>query len=83
MTLALAILVLLVLAALYGTLRGPTMADRLIAGTLAASLLTFVLAVAGVLMGSDLYFDAALVAALISFASTAIVAKFLAEGRVL
>jgi multisubunit Na+/H+ antiporter MnhF subunit len=46
-------------------------------------ILTFVLAVAGIYGESDLAFDAALVAALISFSATVITAKFLGRERVL
>ncbi len=64
-------------------LAGPTMADRLIAAGMATHIFTFVLAVAGAYGESDLLFDAALVAALISFSATVITAKFLGREKVL
>jgi multicomponent Na+:H+ antiporter subunit F len=80
---ALGILVLLTLLATVRVVTGPTLPDRLVAGDLTIALLTFVLAVAAALGGSEFYLDAALAAALLAFTSTVVLAKFIAEGRVL
>jgi multicomponent Na+:H+ antiporter subunit F len=80
---ALGILVILTLLATVRVVTGPTLPDRLVAGDLAIALLTFVLAVAAALGGSEFYLDAALTAALLAFTSTVVLAKFIAEGRVL
>lgn len=80
---ALGILVMLTLLATVRVVTGPTLPDRLVAGDLAIALLTFVLAVAAALGGSEFYLDAALAAALLAFTSTVVLAKFIAEGRVL
>lgn len=85
-SLLLTVLIILSLAevcALIKVLRGPSMPDRMIAGNIAVTILTFVLAVTGALEGSDLYYDAALVAALLSFSGTIILAKFVSTGRVM
>ena len=81
--LALVILVLLALASTWRIVTGPSLPDRLLAGDLTIALLTFILAVAAVLGGSEYYLDAALVAALLAFTSTIILAKFIASGRVM
>jgi multicomponent Na+:H+ antiporter subunit F len=80
---ALGILVLLTLLATVRVVTGPTLPDRLVAGDLTIALLTFVLAVSAALGGSEFYLDAALAAALLAFTSTVVLAKFIAEGRVL
>jgi multicomponent Na+:H+ antiporter subunit F len=80
---ALGILVLLTLLATVRVVTGPTLPDRLVAGDLTIALLTFVLAVAAALGGSEFYLDAALAAALLAFTSTVVLAKFIAQGRVL
>lgn len=77
------ILVLLTLAATWRVLTGPSLPDRLLAGDLSIALLTFILAIAAVQGGSEFYLDAALVAALLAFTSTIILAKFVARGRVM
>ncbi len=70
-------------AIIFKLVRGPTMADRLVSGNMAVSILTFVLALAGTAKGSELYHDAALVAALLSFSSAIIIAKYITTGRVM
>lgn len=82
LTLALAILSVLSLLAAWRVLTGATLPDRLVAGDLTIALLTFVLAVAAVLGGSEFYLDAALVAALLAFTSTIALAKFVYAGKV-
>lgn len=79
---ALPILGLLALATTWRVISGPTMPDRLLAGDLTISLLTFVMAVAAVLGGSEVYLDMALVAALLAFTGTIVLAKFISTGRV-
>jgi multicomponent Na+:H+ antiporter subunit F len=80
---ALVILVFLALASTWRVLTGPSLPDRLLAGDLTIALLTFILAVAAVQGGSEFYLDAALVAALLAFTSTIILAKFIASGKVM
>ncbi len=74
-------LVLLALATTWRVIAGPTLPDRLLAGDLTIAILTFILAVAAVLGGSEFYLDAALVAALLAFSSTVVLAKFIDTGR--
>lgn len=87
MIIALAIALSILLAAeipvLIMVVRGPTMPDRLAAASTGLNLLTFILAVSGAIQGSEFYYDAALAAALLSFSSVIILAKFIATRRVL
>ena len=82
LNLALLILILLTFATAGRVLAGPTLPDRLLAGDLTIALMTFILAVAAVRGGSEFYLDAALVAALLAFTSTIVLAKFVAKGQV-
>ena len=82
LNLALLILILLTFATAWRVLAGPTLPDRLLAGDLTIALMTFILAVAAVRGGSEFYLDAALVAALLAFTSTIVLAKFVAKGQV-
>ncbi len=79
----LGILILCVLATSVKVVLGPGMPDRLIAGSMSTHILTFILAIAGVYGNSDLLFDAALVAALVSFSATVVMAKYLVRKKVL
>jgi multicomponent K+:H+ antiporter subunit F len=64
-------------------LRGPRAQDRVLAlDTLYVNAMLLVLAF-GVRHGSSLYFEAALVIALLGFVSTAALAKFLLRGEVI
>lgn len=80
---ALVILVVLALAASWRIASAPSLPDRLLAGDLTIAILTFILAVSAVLEGSELYLDAALVAAFLAFTSTIVLAKFIARGSVM
>lgn len=77
------LLALAMACASYRVLRGPRAQDRVLAlDTLYVNasilLLTF-----GIRTGSNLYFDAALIIALLGFVSTAAAAKFLMRGEVI
>lgn len=82
LNLALLILVGLALLTTWRVVSAPTLPDRLVASDLTIALLTFILAVSAALGGSSYYLDAALVAALLAFTSTVVLAKFIALGRV-
>jgi multicomponent K+:H+ antiporter subunit F len=74
---------LALLGATYRVLRGPRAQDRVVGlDTLYVNgmllLLTF-----GIRSGTDIYFEAALVIALLGFVSTAALAKFLMRGEVI
>lgn len=56
--------------------------DRLLAGDLTVSILTFILGGAAALFGSEVYLDAALVAGLLAFVATVALARFIGEGEV-
>ncbi|HEY9898568.1 MAG TPA: monovalent cation/H+ antiporter complex subunit F [Pantanalinema sp.] len=79
---ALSFLVLLAFATTWRVVTGPTIPDRLLAGDLTVAILTFVLAIAAILGGSELYLDAALVAAFLAFTSTIVLTQFIAGGKV-
>lgn len=79
---ALAVMVLLAFATTWRVLTGPSIPDRLLAGDLTVAILTFVLAIAAVLGGSEFYLDAALVAAFLAFTSTIVLTKFIDTGKV-
>lgn len=81
LTVALLILVALALLTTWRAVTGPSWPDRLLAGDLTIAILTFILAVAAVLGGSEFYLDSALVAALLAFSSTVVLAKFVYQGR--
>lgn len=70
------LIVALLVPGLWRLVRGPTTADRLLAGELTGSLLTFLLALVGVRYRSELYLDSALLVALLAFISTMAVARF-------
>jgi multicomponent Na+:H+ antiporter subunit F len=79
---ALVFLVLLAIATTWRVISGPTIPDRLLAGDLTVAIMTFVLAIAAILGGSEFYLDAALVAAFLSFTSTIVLTKFVGCGKV-
>lgn len=80
---AFGVLIVAEAAALWRTVVGPTQTDRLLGGTMAANILTFALLVAGMLGGSELYFDAVIAATLLSFSGTLIIARWIVDGRML
>lgn len=67
---------------LWRLLRGPTLADRILAlDTMYVNALVL-LVIAGLGYGSTVYFEAALVIALLGFVSTAVLAKFALRGDI-
>ena len=81
--LAMGILALAMLAALVRLLRGPSAQDRVLALDciyLNGMLLVLVL---GIHYGSSMYFEAALLIALLGFVGTTAMAKFLLRGEVI
>lgn len=80
---AFAVLFVLEVALVWRTIRAPSAPDRLIAGSLAANVITFLLLAAALLGGSELYFDAVLAAALLSFSGTIVIAKWITTGRIM
>ncbi len=78
-----AMLALAMGCALWRMLRGPRAQDRVLAlDALYIDAMLLVLAF-GIRIGSTLYFEAALVIALLGFVSTAALAKFLMRGEVI
>lgn len=67
---------------LWRLLRGPDLADRILAlDTMYVNSLVL-LVLAGLIYGSTAYFEAALVIALLGFVSTAVLAKFALRGDI-
>ncbi len=78
--------VLLALAmgcAAFRVLRGPRAQDRVLGLDTLYANATMLILVFGVRTGSDVYFEAALVIALLGFVSTAALSKFLMRGEVI
>jgi multicomponent K+:H+ antiporter subunit F len=72
---------LALLLSFYRLVRGPTMPDRVLAlDTMYVSALVLLL-VGGVQFGTRLYFEAALIIAMLGFVSTVAVARYLGDGR--
>jgi multicomponent K+:H+ antiporter subunit F len=69
--------------ALYRMLRGPQAQDRVLALDTLYVNATILLLIFGIRTASTLYFEAALVIALLGFVSTAALAKFLMRGEVI
>jgi len=71
------------LCAVWRLLRGPRAQDRVLAlDTLYVNAMLLVLTL-GIRTGTTLYFEAALIIALLGFVSTAALAKFLLRGEVI
>lgn len=76
------VFVLALLLNLWRLLRGPALADRILAlDTMTVNALVL-LVLAGLIYESSAYFEAALVIALLGFVSTAVLAKFALRGDV-
>lgn len=78
--------ILLVVAmafAAYRVLRGPRAQDRVLGLDTLYVTATMLLLTFGIRTGSILYFEAALIIALLGFVSTAALAKFLMRGEVI
>ena len=69
--------------ALLRVVRGPTSQDRILALDLIYAIAVLSLLVLGILFGSTIYFDAALVIALFGFVGSSAMAKFLLRGEVI
>jgi multicomponent K+:H+ antiporter subunit F len=82
-TLAQITLVLAMVCAIYRILRGPRAQDRVLGfDTLSVNAMLLLL-VFGVQSGTSLYFEAALIVALLGFVTTVALAKFLLRGEVI
>lgn len=71
------------LLVLVRLVRGPRAQDRVFALDLLYILATLVVLVTGILHGSDRYFEAALLIALLGFVGSAALAKFILRGEVI
>jgi len=78
----LALLVGCVFLNLYRVIKGPSMADRVVAADVIFVDLIAIVVVYSVILGTSSYFDLALVFSLLGFVATVAFAKFLARGRI-
>lgn len=83
LTIAFFLVGLALLLNLYRLARGPSLPDRVLAlDTMYINSITLIM-LFGIRTGSDLYFEAALLIALIGFISTVAVTKFLLRGDII
>lgn len=81
--LCLALLVLAVLLTVARLIRGPSVADRILAlDTLSVEAIALIV-LFGIWRGSGLYFEAALLIAVMGFVSTVALCKFLLRGDII
>jgi multicomponent K+:H+ antiporter subunit F len=80
---ALGAVALALLLTLYRLFRGPDIVDRVLAlDTLVINLIALIV-LAGILYGTTMYFEAALLFAMVGFISTVSFCKFLLRGNVI
>ncbi|QCO17600.1 K+/H+ antiporter subunit F (plasmid) [Azospirillum brasilense] len=77
------LLVIAMACATYRVLRGPRAQDRVLGLDTLYVNATMLLLTFGIRTGSTLYFEAALIIALLGFVATAALAKFLMRGEVI
>lgn len=83
LTIAFALFVLALLLNLYRLLRGPTLPDRALAlDTMYVNTIGLIV-LYGIASNSKLYFEAAMLIALIGFVSTVAVAKYMLRGDII
>jgi multicomponent K+:H+ antiporter subunit F len=81
--LALLLIAAALLLSLYRLVRGPTTLDRVLAlDTMTVSVIA-VIVTGGVLVGSKIYFEAAILIAMVGFVTTVAFAKYLLRGDVI
>lgn len=79
---ALACIAVAVLLNLYRLLRGPTVPDRILAlDTMVINSIAFIILI-GILQRTTVYFEAALLLAMVGFVGTVAYAKFLLRGDI-
>jgi multicomponent K+:H+ antiporter subunit F len=82
-TVAFGAVAMAVLLTLYRLLRGPDIVDRILAlDTLALNLIALIV-LAGIFYGTTMYFEAALLFAMVGFIGTVSFCKFLLRGNVI
>lgn len=83
LTVALVLLGLALVCATFRIIRGPRAQDRVLGMDTLYLNGMLVAVVVGIRTGSDLYFEAALIIAMLGFAATVALAKFLMRGEVI
>ena len=83
LTIAFGLFVLALLLNLYRLLRGPTLPDRALAlDTMYINSIALIVLL-GLYFASDMYFESALLIAMLGFVSTAALAKYLLRGDII
>lgn len=82
LTIALACIALAVLLNLYRLLRGPTAPDRILALDTMVINVIAVIILLGIMEGTTVYFEAALLLAMVGFVGTVAYTKFLLRGDI-
>ena len=70
-----------IILCLYRMLRGPHLADRVLAGDVLSMHVVAMVVLLAIYMGTTVFFDAALVVAIIGFASTLAFAQYIGARR--
>ncbi|MEM1211088.1 MAG: monovalent cation/H+ antiporter complex subunit F [Planctomycetota bacterium] len=76
-----ALILLAICLCIYRMIRGPHLADRVLAGDTIAILVVGIVAVFSMMLETALFFDAALVVAIIGFASTVAFSQYIGAKR--
>jgi len=71
------VLVLAICLCLYRMIKGPHLSDRVLAGDVIAMLVAGLVILLSIKMGSTMYYDAAMVVAVVGFASTVAFAQYI------
>jgi multicomponent Na+:H+ antiporter subunit F len=75
-------IILLIFVSMYRVLKGPTIADRVVAINVIATKITIAIVVISILTNQQSYIDVALVYALIGFIASIAIVRYLEKGKV-
>lgn len=79
--LILIVLAILSFASLYRSIKGPSVADRIIAINVISTKVTVMILLISIVLNQTGYMDVALIYALVGFITTLSVSKYLAKGK--
>ena len=74
-------LAILIFASLYRSIKGPSVADRIIAINFISTKVTVMILLISIVLNQTGYMDVALIYALVGFITTLSVSKYLAKGK--
>jgi multicomponent Na+:H+ antiporter subunit F len=75
-------IIILIFVSMYRVLKGPTIADRVVAINVIATKITIAIVVISILTNQQSYIDVALVYALIGFIASIAIVRYLEKGKV-